>query len=172
MRKHYPVYHLLVFYVLGFSACRDIFQEITTERECVNSETILLDGDNFVIYFHYGEPISAVEFLECFRWSEEIFSYYKGEKEAITHKFMGRTEVTFSEVGVRVSINASTEDRGNDRANYSCNAELKGVGLVTAKKSIMSDPYGNYLRLCVILFYKLYAQFTFISMIKITPYIF
>ena len=91
--------------------------------------------------------------MECSRGSDTIFDYAQGGDLKIKSNFLRRTNVELNETGVRVSINATTEGCNNDRANYTCTADLKNGKIISETKSLSSDPYGKLIvkTLCYIL---------------------
>ena len=117
--------------------------EISTERECVNSQMILLDGDRFEIYFHYGHDSSTIDTLRCLRDTETMVSYDQDSKDIYTENFFDRTSITFNGTGLIVSVNASVMDGNNDRATYTCTVDLTNTMTITESGSIRSDPYGK-----------------------------
>ena len=91
--------------------------------------------------------------MECSRGSDTIFDYVQGGNLIIKPNFLGRTNVEFNETGVRVSIIATTEGSNDDRASYTCTADLKNGKTISETKSLSCDPYGKLIvkTLCHIL---------------------
>ena len=129
------------FVILG-TAVLTYSLQVTTERNCLSSSTyIILEGDTIQLYFEYGYSMDNVDFTQCFRESDSIFSFGLDFYIRISQPYASRASVSFDEKGMKLTLAAAP----NDRTVFLCYADiiLPAVTVQSAVDLSSVLPYGK-----------------------------